>query len=141
MRTVVKLMVGVAALLIAPAAQAQKVPNPDRDSAKALGEGGLEGEALARAIRYAEDFPLGSENNPIRENQPEGEYAYLARLRCADGSAPDYGRVRAVGGRIYGNIVDQFVVECAGKLPVTVYIDMYQDGPETRPIPGFTMAK
>ncbi len=138
-KVLMMLAIGGAALLAVPA-QAQKVSNPARDMMQTLGSPGLRGKALDEAIRRAEAQPLGSAENPIRENQPQGEHAYLARLRCADGSRPSASRDGNVGDGIYGNIVDLYTVTCAGQPAVKLYMDMYQDGPETRPVPGFTMS-
>lgn len=128
-----------AALFMATAAQAQKVPNEGRDMMREMGGGGLEGDALKAAIDQAELNPLGSKENPVRENMPRGEYRYLGRLRCADGSRPEFERHGNVGAGIYNNIVDLFEVRCEGQAPVSVYMDMYHDGPENRPIPGFSI--
>lgn len=132
-------MAGAAALSVT-AAQAQKVPNPSRDMMQELGAG-LQGEALEQAIAQAETHPLGSNENPVRENQPEGQRAYLRRLRCEDGTAPAFKRAGNVGAGVYGYIVDLYKVTCAGKDPVDIYIDMYHDGPETRPVPGFSIVE
>ncbi|MES2445298.1 MAG: hypothetical protein V4574_20930 [Pseudomonadota bacterium] len=134
------LVVAGATLLVVPAAQAQKVPNRARDMMKELNAGGLDGKALDAAIKRAEAHPLGSEKNPVRENMPEGEYAYLGRLRCADGASPKVEREGNVGEGVYRNIVDLFDVTCPGQAAVKIYMDMYHDGPETRPVPGFTLA-
>lgn len=120
-------------------AAAQGRPNEARDMMRELGMGGLSGKKLARAIAKAELSPLGSKANPVRENMPTGELAYLARLRCADGSTPAADRQGNVGTGIYRNIVDLYSVTCAGAASVEVYMDMYHDGPELRPIPGFTI--
>ena len=45
-------------------------------------------QALAAA---ADAHPLGSLENPIRVGGPEGERAYLSRLRCSGGSTPQIG--------------------------------------------------
>jgi hypothetical protein len=136
-----KLLAAVLALGCAAApAVAQHRPNEGRDMMRSLGMHGLEGKKLEKAIAKAEANPLGSKANPVRENMPQGEYAYLHRLRCADGQAPAVARSGNVGTGIYGNIVDLFQVTCAGAKPVEVYMDMYHDGPELRPIPGFTIA-
>jgi hypothetical protein len=123
----------------APAA-AQHRPNEARDMMRQLHMGGLDGDKLAKAIARAEASPLGSKANPVRENMPKGEYTYLHRLRCADGQAPAANRVGNVGTGVYGNIVDLFRVTCAGAATVEIYMDMYHDGPELRPVPGFTIA-
>ena len=138
-----KLLVALA--LLAPAvaagpAGAQHRPNEGRDMMKALGGGGLSGKKLAKAIAKAERSPLGSKANPVRENMPQGQLAYLRRLRCPDGTAPAAARRGNVGPGVYRNIVDLYDVTCPGAPPVEVYMDMYHDGPELRPVPGFTMA-
>src|SRR5689334_3077639 len=46
---------------------------------------------LQAAVAEAETHPLGTLANPIRVGGPEGERAYLMRLRCADGAAPRIG--------------------------------------------------
>lgn len=127
-----------AAMLSVAAAQAQKVSNPGRDMMLELG-GGLRGEELEKAIAEAETHPLGSKDNPVRENQPQGQRAYLRRLRCEDGSAPSFDRAGNVGEGVFGFIVDLYKVTCTGKPAIDVYIDMYHDGPEKRPVPGFTI--
>jgi hypothetical protein len=135
-----KILAAVAALAFAAApAAAQHRPNEARDMMRQLHMGGLEGDKLAKAIAAAEKTPLGSKANPVRENMPKGEYAYLHRLRCPDGQAPAATRTGNVGTGVYGNIVDLFQVTCPGVKPVEVYMDMYHDGPEFRPIPGFTI--
>jgi hypothetical protein len=136
-----KLLIGLAlcSALAFPAA-AQERPNQGRDLMRELGQGGLEGNALAQAIAKAENQPLGSRANPVRENMPAGEVAYLRRLRCSDGRAPAHERVGNIGPGVYGNIIDHYKVTCQGAPPTEVYMDMYHDGPENRPIPGFTIA-
>lgn len=120
-------------------AAAQTHPNGARDMMLEMGAPGLRGAQLEAAIAEAEKHPLGSAENPVRENQPAGQRAYLRRLRCADGKPPEFNRVGNVGDGPYGYIVDLFKVTCAGQAPVDVHIDMYHDGPENRPVPGFTI--
>jgi hypothetical protein len=136
-----KTLIAVAALAgaVVPAA-AQQRPNEAREMMRAMGMHGLEGKKLAKAIARAEASPLGSKANPVRENMPKGEWTYLGRLRCADGQTPATARTGNVGPGVYGNIVDLFTVTCPGAAAVEVYMDMYHDGPELRPIFGFTMA-
>lgn len=125
---------------VAGPAIAQARPNEARDMMRNFGGGGLSGKKLAKAIAKAERSPLGSKANPVRENMPAGQLAYLARLRCSDGSRPAAARQGNVGMGVYRNIVDLYRVVCPGADPVDVYMDMYHDGPELRPIPGFTIA-
>ena len=57
-------------------------------------------EEEMRALAAAADaHPLGTLENPIRVGGPQGERAYLARLRCADGAAPRIGARREAGCR------------------------------------------
>ena len=107
-----------------------------------LGEPQLKGKALDAALAEAEKHPLGSAKNPVRVNRPEGERAYLARLRCADGRRPDFVRRGNVGVGVFGNIIDVYDVNCYSAAPgkVEIYMDMYFNGAgEQRPVPGFTI--
>lgn len=127
-----------AVMLTAGAAQAQKRENGARDMMLELG-GGLRGKALKTAIEKAEAYPLGSEENPVRENQPQGQQAYLRRLRCPTGEAPSFERAGNIGEGPFGFIVDLYKVTCPEQQPVDIHIDMYHDGPENRAVPGFTI--
>jgi len=131
-------LAALAGLLAFPAA-AQHRPNEARDMMRQLGGGGLSGKELDAAIAKAEAHPLGSKLNPVRENMPEGQIAYLGRLRCADGNAPAFTRRGSIGIGVFGNIVDAYDVTCPGKPTQEIDIDMYHDGPETRPVPGFSL--
>jgi hypothetical protein len=109
--------------------------------------GGIFGPALSpsemeKAFAAAEAHPLGSEQNPVRVNMPPGERAYLDRLRCSDGSAPQHERGGSVGVGPFGNILDVYDVKCATSTPASsyVYMDMYHDHVEVRPVSGFTIA-
>ncbi len=106
------------------------------------GQSMTQGAELDAALADASEHPLGSDQNPVRASQPAGQRAYLNRLRCADGSAPSYGRVGNFGIGVYGNIVDGYQVTCAGEEPKMVVMDMYHPGyVENRPVPGFTITK
>jgi hypothetical protein len=131
-------LAALAGLAAAPAA-AQPKPNEAREMMEQLGMA-PSAAALKKSIAKAEKHPLGSRNNPVRENMPQGQRAYLARLRCADGQAPAATRSGNVGLGVFGFTVDRYEVTCPGKPAVEVFMDMYHDGPESRPVPGFTMA-
>ena len=106
------------------------------------GKSSMKGKALEDAILRADEHPLGSEENPVRAAQPQGQRAYLARLRCADGKAPQFTRSGNVGIGTFNNIVDAYVATCPGSEPASsnIYMDMYHAGyVETRPVPGFTV--
>ena len=107
------------------------------------GRSPMDDAALARRIAEAEKHPLGSPENPVRAEMPQGQRAYLARLRCADGKAPRFNRVGNVGPGIYMSIVDLYDVDCGEAAPgrVKVQMDMYHKGHvEDRAVPGFTIA-
>ncbi|ANU07012.1 hypothetical protein [Paraurantiacibacter namhicola] len=100
----------------------------------------LEGDAMAAALAEADKFPLGSSKNPVRVSQPQGQRAYLRRLRCPGGDQPAFGRVGNVGPGVFDSIVDLYEVECADGSVHEIYMDMYHAGHvEDRPVPGFTI--
>lgn len=104
--------------------------------------GGLKGAKLAKAISIADQHPLGSEQNPVRVDMPEGQKIYLSRLRCSDGQPPQFKRGGSVGSGPFGSIVDVYDVDCGQTAPgkVAVYLDMYHPlHDEIRPVPGFTI--
>jgi hypothetical protein len=94
------------------------------------------------AIAAAEVHPLGSAANPVRSAGPEGERAYLARLRCANGKVPDIIPQGRGGAGPYGSLVDLFSLDCGAASPgrVEIAMDMYQEEHvETRPLAGFVI--
>ncbi|MFT4954538.1 MAG: hypothetical protein ACI8U3_000909 [Brevundimonas sp.] len=104
-----------------------------------IGGGQVSGAALEERALEASRHPLGSLENPIRVNMPEGQRAYLDSLRCADGTAPAYRRTGSFGPGIYGSIIDGYEVRCAGAEPATLIMDMYHPRHvETGTPPGFT---
>jgi len=107
---------------------------------RAIGMLPMEGEELSAVMAKAAKHPLGSEQNPVRAKAPEGQRAYLKRLRCPNGKAPAFNRLGNIGPGIYGSIVDLYEIKCKGGLTAEVVIDMYHpDYVEMRPIPGFTI--
>lgn len=114
----------------------------DNDDLSSLFGSPLKGAKLEAAVNAAAAHPLGSERNPVRVNMPVGEHAYLARLRCSDGSAPKFERGGSVGTGPYGTIMDVYRVRCLTGQPAesSVYMDMYHgDYVENRPVPGFSI--
>ena len=106
------------------------------------GQSQKSGAALERAMAEAAKYPFGSQRNPVRAAMPAGQHAYLARLRCSDGRAPQFERMGNYGLGVYGNIIDGYAVDCGGAAPgkVEIFMDMYHPGyAETRPVPGFTI--
>ncbi|KTE21261.1 hypothetical protein ATE67_08135 [Sphingopyxis sp. H050] len=106
------------------------------------GKSATKGKKLDKAIEKAEAHPLGSQENPVRVEMPQGQFAYLATLRCANGQPPQFNRIGNYGIGVFGNIIDGYDVRCEGSEPAktTVFMDMYHAGHvETRPVPGFTI--
>ena len=103
------------------------------------------GVPAARSDRVAATLtahPLGSAANPVRVHRPEGERAYLARLRCANGQGAQFERVGNTGLGPYGMIVDAYDVRCPDSSPATsvIHLDMYHPAhTETRAPSGFTI--
>jgi hypothetical protein len=106
-----------------------------------LGAGDVEAEIAAQAAAAAA-FPLGTRENPVRVAGPEGERAYLARLRCADGTAPEIGARTDAGVGAYGSIVAAYAVDCGQAAPgrASIVLDMYHEEHVERGAPaGFTI--
>ena len=137
-------ILAAAALLAAPAT-AQKLGARTSSPDQLLGEAApldpmAEAEQIAAA---AAAHPFGSERNPVRVGGPEGARAYIARLRCADGSLPQVGprSTGAVGP--YGALTERYQVDCGGGAPnrVSIAFDLYHaEHVETRPPAGFAIA-
>jgi hypothetical protein len=62
-------------------------------------------EEMAALIAAADAHPLGTAENPVRVGGPEGEHAYLGRLRCPDGAQPRIGARREAGTGAFGTVV------------------------------------
>lgn len=91
-------------------------------------------------IAAAAAHPLGSAENPVRVGGPEGERAYLGRLRCAGGAPPRVGGRTQRGVGAFGSLVAAYRLECSGAGAVDVIMDMYHDEHrETRAPAGFTL--
>ncbi|HEU0134182.1 MAG TPA: hypothetical protein VFR28_05115 [Allosphingosinicella sp.] len=130
-----------AALLAAPAA-AQKVGGRTSTPDQVLGqEAALDPIAESEQIAAAASaHPLGSEQNPVRVGGPEGARAYIARLRCADGTAPQVGPRSTGGVGPYGSVTERYQVDCAGRPRVALAFDLYHaEHVETRAPAGFTV--
>jgi hypothetical protein len=97
---------------------------------------------LREALAAAEAHPLGTAQNPIRVGGPEGERAYIARLRCGDGSRPEVGQRANAGVGAFGTIVDIYPLDCGRAAPgrFQLVMDMYhEEHRETRAPAGFTL--
>lgn len=96
-------------------------------------------EEMQQLAAAANAHPLGTVENPIRVGGPEGEHAYLGKLRCADGSTPRIGARREAGVGAYGSVVGAYDLACGGETRRIVF-DMYQEEHvETRAPAGFTL--
>ena len=102
----------------------------------------MQGQQLKQTIENAAQYPLGSAENPVRAHFPQGQRAYLNRLRCANGAPPEYSRGGSVGDSPYRNIMDVYGVDCGESAPgnVPIYMDMYHKGYiENDAVPGFAI--
>ncbi|HEX8585295.1 MAG TPA: hypothetical protein VF680_12910 [Allosphingosinicella sp.] len=93
-----------------------------------IGEGNSE-TVLDQEIAAAAVHPLGSLANPVRVGGPEGAQAYLARLRCGDGSRVKVG-ARADGGiGAFGTVTDRYPLDCGAAAPgrVDLILDLYHE--------------
>lgn len=132
----------MAAIGLAGCATTPREPDGATIERMLSGQSEVSGSALDKRVATAAAHPLGSEKNPVRAQFPPGQRAYLARLRCTDGSTPRFDRAGSMGIGVYGNIIDNYTVDCGSAAPgrVQVYMDMYHSGyVEQRAVPGFTI--
>ena len=134
-------LVGLAAALAAvPAIAAPKVGERTVTPEQLLAEIGIgvSDAELARAVAAASAFPLGTAENPVRVGGPDGERAYIARLRCADGSRPKVGQRGAAGVGAFGSVIDAYPLDCGTAAPgkLTLVMDMYHDEHEEERAPA-----
>lgn len=143
------LLVSVAGCATAPK-PAGPPPGRPMSLAEALGMpelatgGRASGADLERRIAEASRHPLGSRENPVRVSAPQGQRAYLARLRCTGGQAPSFQRVGNFGFGVFGSIIDGYDVRCAGGEPrqSMIFMDMYHPGHDEQGAPaGFTLVR
>lgn len=137
------LVFALAAAALSAPVTAQKPPREEspapRDLLADVGSGNSD-EELARAIAAANAFPLGTVENPVRVGGPEGERAYIARLRCSNDAVPKIGERSAAGIGAFGSVVSSYVLDCGGAAPgrVNLVMDMYhEENRENRAPPGF----
>ncbi|HEY0625180.1 MAG TPA: hypothetical protein VGD10_00445 [Allosphingosinicella sp.] len=136
--------IALAAALSAPAA-AQKLGERTASPQEVLAQmgSGNSDEEIARAITAASAHPLGTAANPVRVGGPEGERAYMTRLRCADGSPPRIGAAAPAGVGAFGSVVNAYPLDCGAAAPgkLSLVLDMYHaEHREDRAPAGFTMA-
>jgi hypothetical protein len=107
-----------------------------------IGEGVSDAE-LARVAAAAAAHPLGTLENPVRVGGPEGERAYIGRLRCADGQPPSVGARSEGGIGAYGTVVGRYRLDCGSSAPgrVELILDMYhEEHREVQAPAGFAIA-
>jgi hypothetical protein len=97
-------------------------------------------EEMRQLVAAAEAHPLGTIENPVRVGGPEGERAYLARLRCPDGAMPQVGSRREAGVGAFGSIVAAYDLSCADAQSRVVFDMYHEEHVETRAPAGFTLA-
>jgi hypothetical protein len=118
-------------LITAPAAAMQKPGDRTAPPEEILAQMGLgvSDEELARSIAEASRHQLGTTANPVRVGGPVGERAYIARLRCSDGTAPKVGSRSSAGAGAFGTIVDVYPLDCGSSGPgrFDLVMDMYHD--------------
>ena len=115
---------------------------PPETSMAGIGGGSSDAE-VAQELATAAAFPVGTLQNPIRVAGPEGERAYLARLRCADGAMPRVGAQRPGGTDAFGNVTELAPADCGGAAPAhaDILIDIYQEEHVLEAAPaGFQLA-
>ena len=96
-------------------------------------------EEMRALVAAAEAHPLGTVENPVRVGGPEGERAYLRRLRCAGGDAPMVGGRRSAGVGAFGSVVAAYEVGCGGARHSIVFDMYHEEHAETRAPAGFTL--
>lgn len=139
-------LAAIAALsLLAAPAGAQPSPGERTISPEQLLRelgGAPDEDDLREAIAAAAAHPLGTMENPVRVGGPHGQRAYIARLRCSDGSAPSVGPRTNAGVGAFGSIVDVYPLDCGSAAPgrFELVMDMYHDEHrEERAPPGFAI--
>jgi hypothetical protein len=136
----------ITAIVASPAAAqtpklGQRTAPPEKSMA-GIGEGSSDAE-IAQELATAASFPVGTLQNPVRVAGPDGERAYLTRLRCADGSLPRIGAQRPGGSDAFGNVADLAPVDCGGAASAhaEILIDVYQEEHVLEAAPaGFQLA-
>jgi len=95
----------------------------------------------AEQLERVQSHPLGTKENPVRVQGVEGEYRYLARLRCPEGKPPVVDRIGSSGDMSpYGSIMDMYNAVCDAPPTRVIFVDMYHPGHvESAAVPGFTI--
>ena len=137
-------LVAVAFLFAAPAIAQPAQPRlgartqaPDR-IAGAMSQVSPE-EEMRQLVAAADAHPLGTVQNPVRVGGPDGERAYLGRLRCADGVQPQTGPRRDAGVGAFGSVVGAYELSCGAQTGRIVFDIYHEEHVETRAPTGFTL--
>jgi hypothetical protein len=70
--------------------------------------------------------PLGSITNPVRCNGVQAANQYLSQLLGPEGQFLQFQRLRNVSEGVFGNIVDEYLVESiTDPFEAIVYVDCY----------------
>jgi hypothetical protein len=96
-------------------------------------------EEMRALVAAADAHPLGTAENPVRVGGPEGEHAYLGRLRCPDGAQPRIGARREAGVGAFGSVVAAYELTCGAETARIVFDMYHQEHVETRAPAGFTL--
>lgn len=136
------LLLAAAPALAQPAPSAQprlgaRTQSPDR-MMEALSQVSPE-EEMRQLVAAADAHPLGTLENPVRVGGPEGERAYLGRLRCGDGGQPRIGARREGGVGAFGSVVAVYELGCGGQAGRIVFDMYHEEHVETRAPAGFTL--
>ena len=138
-------LVASISLLITACATTQE-PTAQADDDVAYSLAALFGENIDVDEKTLAQYPLGSEENPVRVDGPMGQRIYLSRLVCDNNEQVSaFQRSGSAGIGPFGNIIDIYEVICdtnQGAVSHSVYLDMYHgDYKETRPAAGFIALK
>ena len=141
MRNALILLAAVAFTIAPASAKPPREESPAPLDVLAQMGGGNSDAELEAAIAAASAHPLGTTANPIRVAGPEGARAYVARLRCSDGSEARIGPSRDGGVGAYGSVVRLYPIDCGNAAPgnVDLIVDIYhEEHVESRAPAGFT---
>ena len=96
-------------------------------------------EEMRQLAAAADAHPLGTAENTVRVGGPEGEHAYLGRLRSADGAQPRIGSRREAGIGAFGSVVGAYALTCGAETRQVVFDMYHEEHVETRAPAGFTL--
>ena len=138
MRILIPALILLAAAAPAAAQQLGARTTSPADMAPQLGQTAAD-EEMRALVAAAEAHPLGTIENPVRVGGPEGELAYLQRLRCTGGGAPMVGARSTAGVGAFGTVVAAYEVACGGARHRIVFDMYHEEHVETRAPAGFTL--